>query len=129
MQAKSRLVLFVSDWLKKNDASPDWFHKFSQLIKEFSESYTTANKQILYRESLKTTLMLGVKYDKTSQPKCEAFDLTLNQKTLNQILWLSPSLFLFSSSFSSSFLSFPATDKYVNSECVTRQSTNFYDHF
>ena len=55
--------------------------------------------------------------------------ITLSQRNLNQILWLSPSLFLFSSSFSSSFLSFPATDQYIDKKDVTTQSTNTYDPF
>ena len=55
--------------------------------------------------------------------------ITLSQRNLNQILWLSPSLFLFSSSFSSSFLSFPATDQYIDTKDVTTQSTNTYDPF
>ena len=66
-----------------------------------------------YRQSLKTTLMHGVKHDKTSQ-NAKRLIITLNQKNLNQNLWLSPSPFLFSSSFSSSFLSFPTTNKAIN---------------
>lgn len=55
--------------------------------------------------------------------------ITLSQRNLNPILWLSPSLFLFSSSFSSSFLSFPATDQYIDTKGVTAQSINTYYPF
>ena len=59
--------------------------------------------------------------------KAKRLIVTLNLKSLNQILWFSPSLFLFSSSFSSSFLSFPATDKRINPRGVTAQSTSISD--